>query len=200
MSLLTIAQGLAKNVGMQSPSIVVASTGREWAEALQFANETGEELARRVDWGALQASTTLTGDGTNLTHALPAGISRLGRGVTVKSGTTALRPLSRAEWNTLTPVVGTPRYFLLEGDEITLWPFLANLATVSVSYQSKNWTSAGGAAFTADDQTSLIDEDLFLKGLIVRWRRQKGMAYQDEEAEYEAALQDFAGFDDRSRF
>ncbi len=200
MTLLTIAQGLAKNVGMQSPSSVVGNAARSWVEALQFANETGEELARRVDWGQLQASATLTGDGTNLTHSLPAGFGRLSKGAAVKAGATPIRSLSRAEWGTLTPAQGTPRYFLLEGDDMTLFPYLANLATVSVSYQTKYWTSAGAAAFTADDQTSLIDENLFLKGLIARWRRQKGMPYQDEEAEYEAALQDFANFDDRARF
>jgi hypothetical protein len=200
MTLLTIAQGLAKNVGMQEPTSVVGSTLREWQEALQFANETGEELARRVDWGALQVSTTLTGDGTNLVHSLPAGFARVSKGAAVRSGTSSLRPLSRAEWGTLTPTVGTPRYFLLEGDDMTLFPYLANLATVTVSYQTKYWTSAGAAAFTADDQTSLIDEELFLKGLIARWRRQKGMDFADYEAEYEAALMDFATFDDRSRF
>jgi hypothetical protein len=89
---------------------------------------------------------------------------------------------------------------LLEGAEITLWPYLANAATATVQFQSKNWTSAGSATFTADDQTSLIDEALFLKGLIVRWRRQKGMAYLDEEAEFEAALADLAKFNDRGRF
>ena len=200
MTLLTIAQGLAKNVGMQVPTSVVGSTMRTWQEALQFANETGEELARRVDWGALQATTTLTGDGTNKTFTLPAGFSRLSKGIAIKSGTSIVRPLSRAEWNSLTAVQGEPRYFLLEGNEVTLWPYLANAATATVSYQSDLWTSAGSSAFTVDTQTSLIDEDLFLKGLIVRWRRQKGMAYQDEEAEYEAALADYANFDDRGRF
>lgn len=173
---------------------------REWQECLQFANEVGEELSRRVDWGALQATATLTGDGTNKVHALPAGFSRLSKGVAIRAGVAIVRPLTRAEWNALTPVQGTPRYFLLEGNEVTLWPFLANAATATASYQSDLWTSAGSNAFTVDTQTSLIDEDLFLKGLIVRWRRQKGMSYQDEESEYEAALQDVAGFDDRGRF
>lgn len=200
MTLLTLAQGLARNVGMQVPTSVVGSTMREWQEALQFANETGEELSRRVDWGALQATTTLTGDGTNKVHALPTGFSRFSKGIAIKAGTAIVRPLSRAEWNALTPVEGAPRYFLAEGREVTLWPYLANAATATASYQSDLWTSAGGAAFTADDQTSLIDEDVFLKGLIVRWRIQKGMPYQDQEAEFEAALADYANFDDRGRF
>ena len=200
MTLLTIAQGLARNVGMQLPSSVVGSSAREWQEALQFANEAGEELARRVDWGKLHASVTITGDGTDLVHSLPSGFSRLNMGVAVRASGGIVRPLSRGEWNTLTAVQGTPRYFLLEGAEIRLFPYLANAATATVEYQTAYWTSAGAAAFASDSETSLIDESLFLKALIVRWRRQKGMPYQDEEAEYEAALIDIAGFDDRARF
>lgn len=201
MTLLTIAQGLAKNVGMQVPSSVVGNAAREWVEALQFINETGEELARRVDWGQLQAQTTLTGTGAAVDHALPADFARLNQGVCVKTSAGAIvRPLSRAEWSDLGPVEGSPRYFLLEGTTIALWPYLANAATATALYQSTNWTDAGAAAFTVDTQAALFDEDLVLKGAIVRWRRQKGMPYQDEEAEYEAALQDFARFNDRARF
>lgn len=199
MTLLSIVQGLAKNVGVQVPSQVIGSSAREMVESLQFVHETGEELARRVDWGQLQQSATLTGDGTNKIHALPSGFSRLNAGISVRAPG-IVRPLSRAEWSALTPVQGSPRYFLLEGAEITLWPYLANAATATAQYQSKNWTSAGGAAFTADDQSSLIDEALFLKALIVRWRRQKGMDFADFEAEFEAALADLAKFNDRARF
>lgn len=200
MTLLTIAETLAKNVGMAVPSSVVGNGTRQALEVLQFANETGEELARRVDWGQLHASVTLTGDGTNLVHVLPAGFSRMTPGVAVRFGTTTVRPLTRPEWNTLTAVQGSPRYFLLEGAEVTLYPYLANAATVSVQYQTAYWTSAGATVFAMDTETSLIDEALFAKGLIVRWRRQKGMAYQDEEAEFEAALADYARFNDRARF
>lgn len=199
MTLLSIVQGLAKNVGMQAPSSIVGSVQREWVEALQFANETGEELARRVDWGQLTATATLTGDGTNKVHALPADFARLTQGITIKAGVNAVRPLTRAEWGALVPVPGVPRYFLLEGAEVTLWPYLANGQTVSVTYQSKNWTGSA-AEFTADAQSPVMSEDLFLKALIVRWRRQKGMPFADEEAEYEAMLGDFARFDDRARF
>jgi hypothetical protein len=198
MTLLTIAEGLAKNVGLRIPTVILTATEREWAEALHMANEAGEELARRVDWGVLTSSTTLTGDGTNLTFDLPADYARLTSGITIRSASGIVRPLTRAEWNGLTPAVGPPRYFLLEGDRVTLWPYLANLATVTVTYQSSEWASAG-SSFMADTDTSLISEDVLLKCLIVRWRRQKGMPYADEEAEYEAALADAARFDDRGR-
>ena len=76
MTLLTIAAALAKNVGLSVPDVVISSPNRQWLEAAQFANETGEELARRVDWGKLQETATLTGDGTAKIHSLPSGFSR----------------------------------------------------------------------------------------------------------------------------
>lgn len=199
MTLLTVAQGLAKNVGLEIPDQVIGSTDRTWKEVAEHASAAGEELARRVDWGQLTASTVLTGDGTDLAHSLPSAFARITRGVGVTGAGGTVRPLSQAEWATLTPVEGVPRYFLLREGVLRLWPYLANSATVTVIYQSENWCS-GGASFTADDNTVLIDEGLLQKGLEVRWRRAKGMDYADHEAEYEAAMTDFARFNDRSRF
>lgn len=187
MSLLSIAHQVALNVGIPQPDQIVGAPSREAAELLQMANETGEELARRVQWGALTETTTTTG-GT-----LPADFDRLTDGITVFSSGNIVRPLTLSEWVNLPGTTGTPRYFLLQGNIISLWP--AGQATVV--YQSKHWTD--GARFTADDQTARIDEELFTKAMIVRWRRQKGMPYADEEAELEAALEQFARFDDRSR-
>lgn len=200
MTLLTLAEGLALNVGMETPDQIIGSSMREWQEFKRLADAQGEELARRVDWGALQATATLTGDGTNLAHAMPSGFARVAPGAAVINASGGVvRPLTQAEWQTLTPVEGVPRYFRLAGDDLYLWPYLANAATVTVRYQSKFWCSNGTAAWSADDNTSLIDESLFLKGLLVRWRRQKAMDYADYEAEYEAALQQFANNDERAR-
>lgn len=199
MSLMTIVTALAKTVGMQPPNVIATSPERQWIEALQIANEAGEELARRVDWGQLHKVTTLTGDDTNQTFTLPGDTARLTQGIAVRTGNRIVRPLSRAEWSGITPKIGTPRYFLLEGREITLWPYMALGVTATVNYLTTEWATSG-AGFVNDDDTALFDENLLLKGLIVRWRRQKGMPYSDEEAEYEAALQDAARFDSRSRF
>lgn len=199
MSLLTIAKAAAKNVGLAVPDQVIGGNDRSWSEFTAMADAAGEELARRVDWGQLTQTTTLTGDGTQLAHSLPDGFSRIAQGVGVKTASGIVRPLTRAEWNTLDAVEGTPRYFLLENDTIKLWPHLASAATATVSYQTENWCSNGTGKWVSDDDTSLIDEELFLKCVIVRWRRQKGMDYADYEAEYEAALGDFGQFNDRAR-
>jgi hypothetical protein len=98
------------------------------------------------------------------------------------------------------PVAGAPRYFLLEGRIMRLWPYLATATNATVRIQSRNWCSNGTDEWIADTETSLIDENLMLKGLIARWRRQKGMPFEDYEAEYEADVADIARADDRARF
>lgn len=199
MSLLTICNRLAANVGIETTTQVMTSSDRNWLEAVAMSNAVGEEIARRVDFGALFGTATLTGTGADQTFDLGGGFSRIIQGIGVNHGTAAVRPLTRAEWAALTPVEGVPRYFLLEGAKLRLWPFMALGDTVTARYQSKNWCSNGTAAWGADTDTSLISEDLMTKGLIAYWRRQKGMPYSDYAAEFESDLADFAKFDDRSR-
>lgn len=199
MTLLTIANNLAENVGLEVTANVITSAKREWMEALTMANAAGDELARRVDFGALFTTETLTGDGTDKQFDLGAGFSRLIPGIAVTAGGATVRPLTQAESASLVAVEGVPRYFILEGNKLRLWPYLASGQSVVARYQTRNWCSNGTALWNADDETALIDEDLLTKCLIVRWRRQKGMPFEDYEAEYEAALSDIARFDDRSR-
>lgn len=199
MSLLTIAQSLAKSVGLGTPANVIGSGERTWQEVVEHANAAGEELARRVDWGQLTQSATIVGDGTAKTHTLVSGFDRITKGQGVSTSNGPVRPFTQAEWATLTAVEGTPRYFILRDNSILFWPYLGAGLTANVLYQTKNWCSNGTAKWTADDDTSLIDEEIFLKALEVRWRRAKGMDYADHEAEYEAALSSYARNNDRSR-
>lgn len=197
-SLLNFCERLAVNVGIEKPASVYGSSDRTWQEALEFANETGRELLRRFDWSDLYEETPIVGTGSDTTHTLPAGFDRLAKGISVKSGTTPLRPLTQREWGGLTAVQGTPRYYLLDGSTIKFWPYLASAEVVTVGY-IKDQFCTGGASFLADNDTVVFPDDVFGLGLIVRWRRQKGMPYADFEAEYEAMLQDRAQFDRNAR-
>lgn len=200
MTLLTIAQSLAKDVGVAVPTSLFGSSDRTMIEMIEVLNAAGEEVARRVDWPELREQATLTGDGTSGGHTAPPGFSRPIPGLTMVDDATGetIRPLSLNEW-TMTPVEGTPRYFFYDPDAsatgvVYLWPFLANAATATLTYLSENFSNSGQAKWSADDDLPKVSEDLILKCATVRWRRQKGMDYADHEAEYEAALSDIDGF------
>lgn len=199
MTLLSIAQNVAFSVGLTRPDQIVGSTEREHQEMLRFITETCQDMTRRVAWGELTKSTALTGDGTFKKHILPVDYDRLSDGACIISGYGPVRPLSQSEWPAITPVEGLPRYFLLQGDTIQFFPYLANQAPLNVYYQTKHFINGGLSHFGSDGDTLLIDERLVELGTTARWKRQKGQSYQDFEAEYEAALQQRAGYDDRSR-
>ena len=200
MTLLTIAQDVARNTALDVPATASGSTAREIINVVQFINDTGLELARRVNWGALRASTTITGTGVNANFALPAYYLKLIEGGAVFAGSVAVRGgLSPDEWAALTPIEGTPRFYRLRGSSISFYPFLANAATASVNYQSTAWASNGTDRLQLDAETSLIPEDLLVKGAIWRQRRHVGQDFADQIAEYEAALADYAAYDARDR-
>jgi hypothetical protein len=200
MTLLTIAQDVARNTALDVPATASGSTAREMINVVQFINDTGLELARRFDWGALRTTATITGTGVNANFALPAYYLRLIEGGAVFSGGASVRGgLSPAEWADLTPVVGTPRFYRLLGSSISFYPFLANAATAIVNYQSTAWASNGTNRLALDAETSLIPEDLLVKGAIMRQRKHVGQDFTDQAAEFEAAFADYALYDAGNR-
>ncbi len=203
MTLLSMVTTASHNVGADFVGQVVGSADETSIEWLDFANRLGQELARRVEWGELTKATTLAGSAASFT--MPADFERFISGIAItRQDRTPIRPLTQAEWRGLdTSLTGDPRYFLLQGSEVSLYPLQPATDACTASYISNLWVSTGAtsaAAFTADDNTVVFPEELFESGLILYWRRQKGMPYEDFEAEFEAQIGQYAAFDDRARF
>ena len=207
-TLLQVATAVAKDVGLSVPTIVAAATDasdRAMVEMKQVLDFTGEEIARRVDWSFLRTTTVIAGTGVASAFALPAACQRLIAGAAVTVGGIPLRGgLSGEEFLSLAAVAGTTRFYLTGGTPGTMtiqfWPTLANATNATVYYQSANWNgTASAATYVADSDIALIPDQLMIKGGIARWRRQKGMDYQDYASEFEMALQNYAMFDDNAR-
>jgi len=208
MNLLQLAAKVAIDVGLEQPTAVAAATDatdRSAVELKQVLDFVGEDLSRRVDWQALRSTTTVTGDGTALAHPLPSAYFRTIAGNAVKltnTGATVRGGLSAEEFTSLAAVSGVPRFYLIGGPPgaktISFWPHLANTFQATIIYQSMNW-SPSSTAYASDADQALLPDQLMIKGAIARWRRQKGMDYPDYVAEYEAALANFAAFDDGAR-
>lgn len=198
-NLIEIAKNVAPRIGLKIPTRISGSTDREAVEILEYLNAVGEDLTRRVDWGVLTKKAMLPGTSNPDSLLISMGLQRLAQLTAVMYGGSIVRPLTRAEWNTITPVEGAPRYYLLEGQQISLHPFLATGDSASVTYQTINWCDNGSNEFRFDEDQPLIPSELFELGLVYRWKRQKGLPYTDFEAEYEASLNNYASFDDNSR-
>lgn len=193
MTLQTIIQNVAKNVGIEPPTTAFDNTDPDCVKLVQFANETGQELARRVDWALMRKSRVIEGTGFAALFDLPEDYARMveGWGVT-HNGNPVRGGLTADEWNALPPVQGAPRYYQVIGQKMRLYPFPPEGDQVTASYISSGWTSDNGTSFSNDNETTLFPERLVEMGTTWRMKRHIGADYSDYLAEYEATLQDFA--------
>src|SRR5690554_6411206 len=107
MTLLFAMQAVAKNVGIEPPNAIMGNNDPDCVKLLQFANETGEELARRVDWARMRKTQLVLGSGFGALFNLPTDYARMveGWGVT-HDGNPVRGGLTGDEWNALPPVMG----------------------------------------------------------------------------------------------
>lgn len=202
MTLLSIVQAVAKNAGIEVPTSIT-SKDPDHVKLVQFVNEAGLELARRVDWGVLRRTTTITGSGTSGAVDLPTDFDRLTVGMSVVSGIHAVRgSLTPDEWLSLQPVEGTPRYFHLRGQQICFYPYPGTDASVRIQYQSRNWAVSNSNptdVLTLGDDVAVISSRLIETGALWRWRRHVGKDFSDYLSEFEAQLVDLARADSGTR-
>ncbi len=188
MSLITAVNDACDVVSLDQFDTVYGNNNPNAQTMLQFAQQAGEEIARRVDWErTLKTATVPTSP-----YALDEDFQRLiaGGAITTAGGEFVRPVLNGSEWTVINKVPSSQPYCFIRGGKILFAPASAGIGA-SIDYVSKNWIKAGSdenAAFTADDNTLLFPDRLLTMGLIWRWKRQKGLTYDDQLAEFEATL------------
>jgi hypothetical protein len=197
MKLIDIAKQMAVNIGEETPDSV-QGTDPFSRMAVQFINETGKDMVRRVDWHVLSKTWAVTGDGTDRAYSLAPDHDRLVRGLAVSvDGNPVRGSLSQDELASVVMSEGLPRYFWATSSTIRFYPFPAAATVANVFYQSKEWavatTEVGLSTMSKDSDVSLLSGDLLMRGAVARWLRHAGKDFSDQMAEYEAMLTDYAG-------
>ncbi|MDX0651744.1 hypothetical protein GOD34_13250 [Sinorhizobium medicae] len=190
MTLLSAINQACDVVALSQFENVYGSSEPNAQTMVALAQEAGDEIARRVDWQKLLKSLTVTSSPenfpSNFQRLVPGGAVRTSAGVFV-------RPVSNSgQWAVIVGVPSTTAYFFMKGGQFLFSPASAAVSAV-IDYVSKNWIlndPAGEAStWAADDDTTLFPERLLVKGIIWRWKRQKGLAFEDNLAEFEADLE-----------
>lgn len=202
MSLLTLVQAVCQEIDLPSPSTVVGNTDRQVVQLLALAQREGKDLARRTTWSVLTKQFTHT-----LTAAEDQGA------VTTVVGSdfdflinctiwdrSQMRPvdgsISPQVWQQFKAenITGPYVQFRIRGGKFLCIPTPTAGHTLAGEYYSKHWCQsaalAGQAAWAADTDTGILDEDLMTLGLHWRWLRTKGLAYAEQFNEYERQVND----------
>lgn len=166
---------------------------------LSLLNKEGVELSARADW------QVLTKEKTFLTVAQQIQTSSLDSDfghycIDTMFNRSAIRkvagPLTPAEWQA---EKAFPIYtainpaFRIRGNNLLFTPNPTAGQTVAYEFVSLNWVLAVDGttykpAFTADDDTTLLNEPIMTDGVVWRFKSAKGFDCSEEFQEYEARV------------
>ncbi|MGO4125718.1 hypothetical protein AB4Z01_15055 [Inquilinus sp. YAF38] len=205
MSLLTIVQDVALEVGVTPPSAVVGSPDLQVRQLQRIMQKEAAELAKRSNWTRLILPFEFTTvAGMPQPGALPAEMNRFSPGRAmwrIDMFRPVLGPLTPEEWAAAISRPVSPGlwgYWRVIGEDLNIYPAPAAGQTVRGEVVSANWCiHAGdpvtyGDRWTADDDTARLDEELMTLGGIWRWRQTKGLDYAEDMATYERQVEQAA--------
>lgn len=199
MSLLTVAQAVAEEIGLPAPDTMVGATDDTVKQILRMINRTGKKLAKK-NWSVLQNEHTFSLVAGTAYYDLPSDYDRM-IVETAWDRTTywSLRgQLTPREWQIrksgLVATVSTRLNFrikpLTRVNKFYVDPTPTSTDSLVFEYISSKWVrDAGNAngktAYALDDDVALISEELLELGAIWRMLDRKGFAYAEAKDEYD---------------
>ena len=202
MSLLTIVQDVAVELGIPSPDTVISSLDEQVIQLRGLANAEGRDLCSRFNWQALIVEKTFLTTAAELQGTIAALVSA-GDFKHIINDTIWDRTQSRQIFGSIplqtwqrvqaSNVSGPHEEYQIRGGSLFILPAPAASSTMAFFYKSKHWCQssggAGQAAWAADDDTGVLDENLMGLGLKWRFLRAKGLDYSQEFDTYERHVQ-----------
>ncbi len=192
MSLLSICQEAASQLGLRQPSTIVGSTDITAQILFRFANQAGKELMRYHDWQNLIEEVTFTSLATQeQTGALPsADYDRMVYNAEVWDRTNDIRfagPAPQRLWQRIkvSSISGITGCWRIIGNELNILPVQSAGNTIAFEYISKRWAASSGgtpqSSFMADTDEARISEDLLVLEMVWRFRQSRGFAQYAED-------------------
>jgi len=207
MTMLSLIQRHCRRSNIPVPTSVYGSTDDQVLQVMAMLEEEGNDLASRGDWQSLVNEATHT---TVATESQGAMTSIATNGFSyIKSNTMWDRTenlpvlvIDAVDWQVEKGFAATsPRYRArLRGGNLIATPTPTAGNTWAFEYVSLNWildadTTTYKQYFTEDTDTLLLPDEILLKGLRWRWKKEKGFEYADDFMSYEKMVADALGRD-----
>lgn len=206
MTLLQLVQRHCRRTGITVPSAVVTSTEDQIQMCLELLNEELDELSQRHKWQILQTEATWT----SLAGADQGELRILAPGIIHdwviqdtfydRSGNLKfVGPLTDVQYarELAQATTGDTHTWRVRNGHMLLDSSFPAGSTLAFEYIcNKAVVDAGGATkqyFSLDDDAPLLDDVTILAGLRWRWKREQGLAYDEDFRRYEGMVANSAG-------
>jgi hypothetical protein len=190
VSVLSVAQGIARRVSEDPPSSIFASDDSA-AILLEIIEEAAEEIVRGHPWQALRKEHTWSATATEeQTSAFPSDFGRMMK-ATFWNRTEqreVLGPYDAAEWQRLKATVSSAVYdqYTVRDGSMFIDPTPTAGHTFAYEYVAGQWWQSAANvakdAITLDTDSFILNEELLRLFGTYLFRLHKGLDYQRDEA------------------
>ena len=203
MTLLTICQTAAEEVGFTAPSTIISNTAATATRLKRIASRVGKTMAKK-NWHELIKPHTFSTSASEPQYDFPTDFRSLLHDTTWNLTTDKrIWIMSPQHWSyeksAMVTTIDDQMRFLGDdtapsvGSRLTLHPTPSSVEEIRFEYYSKNWCkSAGGAEqtdFAADSDLVVLDEDLFTLGVVWRMLKSIGQPYTEERTEFDQQME-----------
>lgn len=202
MSLLTISQKALRGLsGFNIPSSFYGNQDLTATLVVALADEAGQDLEKEYRWQQLITEYTFTTTASTATYALPDGF-RAFANMSQWDRTNLWRmtgptPSFVYQWlkSGISVWASNNRWFAVRGNLFTIYPTPTTTGdTIAFDYYSKNWVTkqldgSFTSAWTADNDTARLDEDVLAADLKWRFLQAKGMPFEPEYKRRESLVE-----------
>lgn len=208
MTLLTIVQDTALEVGVSPPAAVIGATDPQVRQLQRVAQKQATLLAKRTNWQSMVVPFEfVTVAGMVQPGALPAGYNRFSPGRViwwVDMFRPIMGPLTPEEWAAAISRPVSPGlwgYWRMIDNDILIYPATEAGQTVRAECITREWCIHAtspvtyGDRWTTDTDTARLDEELLTLGCVWLWKSMKGLDYAEDMATYEREVEQAAARD-----
>lgn len=188
MTVENALQNVLMEIGLDIENPQISHDSYEIRQIRTFMNAAGTDIARRAEWSRLYVNWTIAGNVSAVD--LPEDFHEMSERGAVRVNQSGFHPIRAViapeQWEFLSSRPSTQPHYHLSNGQLLFAPVLP-VEGAKVRYVSKNWVE-GRDNITQNGDNLLIPERLVEKGTVWRWKRQKGLPYDDILAEFEADL------------
>ena len=204
-TLLALVQRHCRRSNIPVPTTVAGSTDDQILQVLALLEEEGNDLASRGDWQALTREATHTTVATESQGEIDTIASNgfnyvKNNTIWDRTETLPVYVIDGVDWQAEKGFANTSPHYQarIRGNELLATPTPTAGNTWAFEYISKNWilgadTTTYSQYFNLDTDTLLLPEEILLKGLRWRWKKEKGFEYAEDFSSYEYIVKDTLG-------
>jgi hypothetical protein len=206
LTLLSLCQDAADEIGIPQPASIISNTDPSVLQLLRAANRTGKKLVTRYPWEGLTKEgsfTSLAAESQGVLTTIATDFNRF-KNDTMYDRTSKWKifgPITDTQWQRLnaSTASGVRYWFRIRGGKIIIWPTMTAGNSVYFEYISEDWVDSGtgatpavadAAVFDNDLNTVVFPEETMTLGVIWRFLKGKGLPYLEQQAEYEQQVKD----------